>query len=450
MKIKGRPPAARPARQNGAVRQRHLLHTLLWVLAGVLITLAAQYVGRSLWPPPPGGLDPAKLEALEESATNRWGILETVPIWLERPVEYFEYDPPPPATNTWFFAGYTPARLQEFFRSCNLPAALEASLLDTNRWQITPAGVFLEPALEVIRDLPPEPRARIYAVLAEHEFNVPYCYPFAVRAEFDEWFAHHNLSDNAVRILERMMYQKDGLLCFADRQALARLFTAEDYLQASRTIARVRTLMVNLRVTPRSDVDELMHYWGLPNRMVQARPLLESLKRLPQGGSVNVAWFFPPVPRLLLYSYPHPTNTIAGRWPDCFWSSYNFLKDQPDDRFIDSRFQEQALRKEYRMVPQADLFGDLILLYEPMGPDIRTVHMCVYVADDIVFTKNGYAPREPWVLMRLQDMMVYYSPKKPLSRLVFRHHSRMPQKSAPAAPAAPGATPGAPVLPKRG
>ena len=447
MKVKRRPAPARPARQKGAMPRQHLLHGFLLVLAGVLITLAAQYLGRSFWTRSAPGADPAGLAAREETATNRWGILETVPIWLERPVEYFEYDAPPPASNTWFFAGFTPDRLRELFQSCGLPASLEASLLDTNRWTVLPAGIYLEPTLEVLRDLPPEPRSRLYAVLAEHEFNVAYCYPFAARAEFNEWFAHHNLSESAVRTLERMMYRKDGLLCFADRQALAKLFSAEDYLQASRTIARVRTLMVNLRVTPSSDVDQLMKYWGLPGRLLQVRPLLESLKRVPQGGSVNVAWFFPPVPRLLLYSYPHPTNTIAGRWPDCFWSSYNFLKDQADDRFMDARYQEQVLRQEYRLVPQADLFGDLILLYEPMGADIRTVHMCVYVADDIVFTKNGYAPREPWVLMRMEDMMIHYSPKKPLSRVVFRHLSRLPQS---ARPPDPGAKPSAPVLPKRG
>jgi hypothetical protein len=324
--------------------------------------------------------------------------------------------------------------LREFIQSCTLPRNLEVSLLDTQRWRVVAEGIYVEPALEVLRDLPSEPRGKIYAVLAEHELNVAYCYPFAVRAEFAEWFAHHNLSASALQIMERMMYRKDGLLCFADRQALARLFSADDYLQASRTVARVPTLMLNLRVTPQSDLEQLMSYWGLPNRAMQARPLLESLQRLPQGGSINVAWFFPPVPRLLLYSYPHPTNTIAGKWPDCFWSSYNFLKDKAEDRFIDARFQEQVLRTEYRMVPKADLFGDLILLYEPMGEDIRTVHMCVYVADDIVFTKNGYAPREPWVLMRERDMMIHYSPKKPLSRAVFRHVSRLPTAARTGAP----------------
>jgi hypothetical protein len=69
-----------------------------------------------------------------------------------------------------------------------------------------------------------------------------------------------------------------------------------------------------------------------------------------------------------------------------------------------------------------------------MGEDIRTVHMCVYVADDIVFTKNGYAPREPWVLMRERDMMIHYSPKKPLSRAVFRHVSRLPKAARTGAP----------------
>lgn len=426
VKVRSRSTPPPRARQQGGVPRRQWARSLLLVLGGVFITLAAQFVARSLWSQPNNTTTAPSPVASTGTTSNRWGILETIPIWLERPVEYFEYDAPPPPTNRWWFAGYQPQKLEAFFRSCALPPALESSLLDTNHWEVTPRGIFVEPTLEVVRDLPPEPRSKIYAVLAEDEQNLAYCYPFAVRAQFNEWFAHHSLSAEGFNLVERMTYRKNGLLCFADRQVLSRLLSPDDYLNASRTVARVRALMVNLRVTPQSDVDQLLSYWGLPNRLMHVRPLLESIHRLPQGSSINVGWFFPPVPRLLLYSYPHPTNTIAGRWPDCFWSSYNFLKDKPDDRLIDARFQEQALRSEYRVVPRADLFGDLILLFEPMGQDIKTVHMCVYVADDIVFTKNGYAPREPWVLMRMEDMMIHYSPKKPLSRLVFRHLSRLP------------------------
>jgi hypothetical protein len=149
------------------------------------------------------------------------------------------------------------------------------------------------------------------------------------------------------------------------------------------------------------------------------------VKRTPEGSSINVAWFFPPVPRLLLYSYPNPTNTaLWGKAPDCFYSSLNFFNEAADARLIESDVQSQVLHTEYQVVPQADRFGDLILLYEPHGADIKTVHMCVFIAEDIVFTKNGYDFRHPWVLMRLADMMIHYSPEKPLSKLVFRRNRR--------------------------
>jgi hypothetical protein len=42
------------------------------------------------------------------------------------------------------------------------------------------------------------------------------------------------------------------------------------------------------------------------------------------------------------------------------------------------------------------------------------------VAEDIVFTKNGDDPNQPWVLMRMADMMLLYTSDKPQQWRVFR------------------------------
>jgi hypothetical protein len=34
--------------------------------------------------------------------------------------------------------------------------------------------------------------------------------------------------------------------------------------------------------------------------------------------------------------------------------------------------------------------------------------MCVYIADDFVFTKNGVGRSQPWVFMKLSDVNTMY------------------------------------------
>ena len=42
------------------------------------------------------------------------------------------------------------------------------------------------------------------------------------------------------------------------------------------------------------------------------------------------------------------------------------------------------------------------------GPTGNAIHSCVYLADDLVFTKNGRSPTQPWVVMKLDDVVAYY------------------------------------------
>ena len=44
----------------------------------------------------------------------------------------------------------------------------------------------------------------------------------------------------------------------------------------------------------------------------------------------------------------------------------------------------------------------------------------VYLADDIVFTKNGNNATQPWMLMRLKDVLTDYSGEGPARTVVYR------------------------------
>jgi len=66
----------------------------------------------------------------------------------------------------------------------------------------------------------------------------------------------------------------------------------------------------------------------------------------------------------------------------------------------------------YQTVEAPYRFGDVLCFLD----EGEGLHTCVYVADDIVFTKNGDSVLAPWVLMQLQDVESIYR-RSPSTRI---------------------------------
>ena len=81
----------------------------------------------------------------------------------------------------------------------------------------------------------------------------------------------------------------------------------------------------------------------------------------------------------------------------------NFFSEQPEDRFCNPDIIQQTVANEYTIVTTPERkFGDLVVLCDQAGD---TIHSAVYVADDIVFTKNGAADSQPFIYMHLDDVL---------------------------------------------
>src|SRR5262249_27866084 len=149
--------------------------------------------------------------------------------------------------------------------------------------------------------------------------------------------------------------------------------------------------------------------------------LLESLKRLPNGGSLNVAYALPPFARQRLYTFAAPVGKAESRTMNCHWSTLNFFNDQPDDRMADPTYAVPYVENNFWVIAHPSRYGDRIFLLNSSG---EAVHSAVYIADDIVFTKNGQGIAQPWLLMHMKDMLSYYSSLEPVSVIVYRERSR--------------------------
>lgn len=79
---------------------------------------------------------------------------------------------------------------------------------------------------------------------------------------------------------------------------------------------------------------------------------------------------------------------------------------------------DRYLEDRYEPVPDEPVFGDVIVFSDP--ETLVPFHACVYLADRLIFTKNGQSLLRPWVLMRLDDLAVSYWGDRPMAAHVFR------------------------------
>lgn len=150
-------------------------------------------------------------------------------------------------------------------------------------------------------------------------------------------------------------------------------------------------------------------------------PLLQALADMPGGGSLGVDHLLPPFARNRLYSYRSDTNNAAND-QDCFWTAVNFFRRNPDPRLKAGLSPHQILMEDYAESRDTPRLGDVFLFMRGGS----AVHACVQVAGEVVFTKNGAEFRQPWILMRLSDLITRYSSDQPLSLITLRPKNPTP------------------------
>ena len=112
--------------------------------------------------------------------------------------------------------------------------------------------------------------------------------------------------------------------------------------------------------------------------------------------------------------------------PSCYWTALNFAAERPDPRLLvnprspgDERTEvERRLREDYQPGAVPTQLGDLIV-YRRLR-DGEPLHLCAFVAADIVFTKNGFGSNNPWCLMRLTDVDALYLEPGVSERLTYQ------------------------------
>ena len=337
-----------------------------------------------------------------------WGDLEYYYIYLEAPDSLVAHFPAPNTVIKWVFPNASEAGLRTLFDSAGLSPVLRDYLLDPKR-VVNEDGLFtVYPPLPDLMAMTPEQRSAIYRELAKSPFNEFHANPvFITSGDSQQWLRQSRLRPEIREVMSKLTYMRGQVLAFSDVSAVLGLVQSdEEARDVFKTMTRTRSLVLRIRVKTESDMKQVIGYWAGSNRNKDLGPILLSAVETEGIERLDCIHLLPALARRYLYTYPPMELAIQGRMPDCHWTSLNFFSYRPKEYFLDTRLASAHVVESYDKVEPPYHFGDVLMF---MTPDGNALHSCVYVADDIVYSKNGENMASPWLLMKIGDVQRVYS-----------------------------------------
>jgi len=342
-----------------------------------------------------------------------WGQIDSMVFAIDLPDEFVFVPPADQPPIRWSFPGYTKEKVLATLRSVGVPEDEVKKLASSAKWSSDDGVTSVEPGDLLILSLAPEVRSKLYAILVVFPQNARQIDPTWFRPGSIDWQLQDcGLAPESIALLKRLLYtQGKNALLFADFEPALRSLPGDaERRRFMKVVSRKRAVLARLRLDPDADVERVSQYWGIGGRRKDVVPFLTALHRVGEGCNLNVICLLPAFPRNHLYSYPFASADGKSVKQDCFWSSFNFFSDPPDNRFNDMGYVREVLDRDYYEIQAPSQLGDLVLVAEE---NKAVIHVAAYVADDLVFTKNGEDFRQPWILMHMADMMETYAVKYP-------------------------------------
>jgi hypothetical protein len=331
-----------------------------------------------------------------------WGRVEHVDLYLEqppqnvRPTDCISGDP------VWVLPGVrTPSQARGLFQNARLPEVDAEGLLAETRCE---AGVCrTTPPRAIVERLPSDARGRLYDRLARSLENGFHAFPYTRPADEPRWAPIAAIV--GADLLGRLEWKRGGQVHLTDFEVLCRAAdTDAERVTILESVSRMSAAIAWLTIREGDPIDPLVRYWGRSARTRDLRPILEAMARVPGGGRLDLMHLLPPFARRRMNTFPREGDPPR----DCFWTALHFFDvNTPPDEFLGAAGMPAILARDYEAVNwEARQYGDLILFLDRQG---TLLHAANHIAGDLVFTKNGFHPRRPWTLLRLDEVRDVYA-----------------------------------------
>lgn len=330
------------------------------------------------------------------------GTIESRRVWLEAPeaacVAYLNAF----STRTWtVVAPSRGAFLGDLF-GLDLSPASRAAIADPGIWSEAPGGGFiLHPPAALLRQLSPQERRDLYAVLAQWSPNKPERWPlvFPAREPFARLRAE-GIPEPVIALVERLSYPFAGGVALSDfsviagdhpdRAMLLRL------LQATST---VESTLPRLQIRTAARVSDTLAYWTVNHHNPFALPLLEALLESEVADGVELVSVLPGAARALTFSVDAEEVSLDTSLKSLLISAS--LSSLPRS-VTNSREFFAWFDRAFRPVPPPYRYGDVLLLEYPGEPLMP--YACAFIAADIVFARDPVG-LGLWRFVRIDELL---------------------------------------------
>lgn len=350
----------------------------------------------------------------QRAVSGPWGNLRVTEIFVQQNREVIEQIPVPSSKTVWRFQNISTYNgILQFFDSI-LALRTDQELNHLRKLlalqEIPGVETRAFPKTEFILALTVPERIKIYRELAKNKGNPYHKKPVFIDSDSPAtWFKGSELNTEAIDLIKKLSYPVGDSLAFSDVPLiLETVATKEEEYAALQAMSRTRLLHLELELKQGTNIEALQKYW-IPEYENQAgAPTFRSLTRpelLPY--TIDLLEILPNLAKKRTGEFPAFIDGVAGAFPGAFWSSYNFFRSAPNEEDIDSDKIEDLLAEKYMEVEGPWRYGDLITFSSPQTGQI--IHSCVYIADNIAFTKNDRSIMTPWTLMELKYIKARFS-----------------------------------------
>ncbi len=343
-----------------------------------------------------------------------WGDLEVRTVYLEAQDTLLAAVAKPNSVTRWVFEQTTETAVRGVLLRCEVPAGVTDRLLDPARRVATGNVISLYPSVDDLVALSPASRSALYAELAKSSANEYQRDPvYILGGDLTDWLMDAGLSEEQKDLFRKLVWKRGEALVFSDIQALLTLAkTSAEVLSTFRAVTRVRCLIVELQLPLKGDRNQFIEYWSAGQTDAPRLTFVNAITKRRAPQTVDITHFLPSLMRQRAYTFPEIELGLKGRFPDCHWTALNFFNITPKEYYLDTRLAAAQLVENYTTVEMPYKYGD-VLCFLDGGEGL---HTCVYIADDIVLTKNGDGILAPWALMQIKDVDSIYR-RSPTTRI---------------------------------
>lgn len=364
-----------------------------------------------------------QLNDVKVAGEGPWGDLEYFEIALQCPAEFVSSIRVPSQLTEWVFEATNQDELQDILSQAGLRPEEITSMISSSTIMYDPEIIRVFPSDETVLKMAPTTRSKLYSLLALFELNQFYRRPIYIsESNLSRWFRGTEISRPIIQDIAQLAYPTrngQGFYLSDIAFTLRNTTSAAEERLLFQALLRRKALIVRLRPGTLESSRSIASYWSADYKNKEVLPLLESVVHSNEGGSIDIAHLLPAIPRQYLNIFPALSDGLNGRFPDWFWTCYNFFRFTPRPVYADSPERDSLILREFIEVSPPYQFGDMIVL----SSGGKSIHGCIYIAEEIVYTKNGPDVFSPWVLMRVQDVIGYHDRMGDASLTAYRNRA---------------------------